>query len=109
MSLDARALIEDRAHVMLVSAASAWEVSTKYRIGRLPGAKLLALNFADTVVGLGFQELAITWAAAQLAGGFAVDHKDPFDRMLAAQATLEAVPLITSDPVFADFQIETAW
>lgn len=109
MSANALALVADPNNAVLVSAASAWEIATKYRLGRLPDARLLAVNFPDTIAGLGFQELPITWAAAQLAGGFAVQHKDPFDRMLAAQATLETVPLITSDPAFAAFGIETAW
>lgn len=104
-----RTLIASPAHEMLVSAASAWEVATKFRIGKLPGAALLAQNFVDSVAGLGFAPLAITAAAAQRAGGWEVAHRDPFDRILAAQADLERLPLITNDAAFAAFGVETVW
>jgi len=104
-----RTLIASPAHEMLVSAASAWEVATKFRIGKLPGAALLARNFVDTVAGLGFAPLAITAAAAQRAGGWEIEHRDPFDRILAAQAELERVPLITNDAAFAAFGVQTVW
>ncbi len=109
ISATARALIEAPEHEILVSAASAWEIATKYRLGKLPGARLLAENFSDTVGGLGFGELPITGHAAQVAGGFDVSHRDPFDRMLAAQASMEGVPLITNDRGFAAFGIERVW
>ncbi|MGA9837569.1 MAG: type II toxin-antitoxin system VapC family toxin [Gemmatimonadaceae bacterium] len=105
----ARTLIEDPAHEVMVSAASAWEISTKFRLGKLPGARLLAENFSDAVGGLGFDELPITGHAAQVAGGFTVHHRDPFDRMLAAQSLIERVPLITNDPAFETFGITALW
>ncbi len=105
----ARVLIEDAGHEILVSAASAWEISTKFRLGKLPGARLLAENFTDAIGGLGFDELPITGHAAQVAGGFTVHHRDPFDRMLAAQALIEHVPLITNDPAFEAFGIRAVW
>ena len=109
LSHRAQTLIEDPGHVMLVSAASAWEIATKFRLGKLPGAALLAQNFDDTVAGLGFAPLVITIAAAQRAGGWMVDHNDPFDRILAAQAELEGIPLITADGAFAPFGVATVW
>jgi len=109
ISPGARALIENPAHAIMVSAASAWEISTKFRLGKLPGARLLAENFADAIGGLGFDELPITAHAAQIAGGFSVNHRDPFDRMLAAQSLIERIPLITSDPAFGDFEVEVVW
>ncbi|MFI5311982.1 MAG: PIN domain-containing protein, partial [Gemmatimonadales bacterium] len=65
--------------------------------------------FVDTVAGLGFDPLDITAAAAQRAGGWTVTHKDPFDRMLAAQAEIEGVPLITNDDAFPPFGVATVW
>ena len=109
LSPRARNLIENPAHEILVSAASAWEIATKYRIGKLPEARLLAVNFPETIAGLGFAELPISARAAQLAGGMTAAHRDPFDRVLAAQARLESVPLVTNDPVFGEFGIEVAW
>ena len=109
MSERARALVASEKHTILASAASAWEIATKHRLGKLPGAQLLATNFVNAVTGLGFELLPITAEAAQLAGGWAVAHRDPFDRMLAAQSRLEPAALVTNDPGFKVFGVQTAW
>lgn len=109
LSMKARDLIQDPGHDILVSAASAWEVATKFRLGKLPGAALLAQNFVLTVRGLGFELLSITAEAAQKAGGWTLGHKDPFDRMLAAQAILEGTPLITNDTAMLQFGAALEW
>jgi PIN domain nuclease of toxin-antitoxin system len=109
MSERARALVASEKHTILASAASAWEIATKHRLGKLPEAQLLATNFADAVTGLGFDVLPISAEAAQVAGGWRVPHRDPFDRMLAAQSRLEAAPIITDDDGFAVFGVETVW
>lgn len=109
LSATARGVIEDPANDILVSAATAWEIATKFRIGKLPNAALLATNFVPTVTGLNFTHLPITAGAAQKAGGWIVDHKDPFDRILAAQSALENAPLLTTDPDFDLFGITRMW
>jgi len=109
LSSPARAAIADERNEILVSAASAWEIATKFRIGKLPGASLLANNFVATVTGLGFSHLSITANAAQRAGSWEIDHNDPFDRMLAAQSLLERSPLISNDRGLTRFGISLFW
>ena len=109
LSPAARRLVADSTVDILVSSASAWEIATKVRLGRLPDAQALVAAFSDHVQRLGAQELAISIRHALTAGSFAVAHRDPFDRVLAAQALLEGVPLVTRDPAFAAFPIHTIW
>jgi PIN domain nuclease of toxin-antitoxin system len=91
----------------LVSSATAWEIATKYRIGKLPEASYLFENYASILKTLGFIELPINTNHALTAGSLTIDHRDPFDRMLIAQAQLEQLPIITYDPAFylLDIQI----
>jgi PIN domain nuclease of toxin-antitoxin system len=79
-----------------VSAASAWEVSIKVALGKLrpPGA------FDEAVEASGFRQLPVTFRHAAGAGALPLRHRDPFDRMLVAQAQLEDLTLVTHDDVF---------
>lgn len=97
----ARRAIESPATSLHVSAASAWELATKYRTGRFPEAEALVSGFDDVCDRLRARRLAITARHALRAGGFTWDHRDPFDRMLAAQALLDDLTLVTTDPAFA--------
>lgn len=94
---------------VLVSAASAWEICTKIRIGKLHGAHDLCERFSDFLRKYEFEPLAISVEHARLAGRLPGAHKDPFDRMLAAQALIEAVPVVTSDPAIAGFGAKVIW
>lgn len=109
LSSGARIRIADSANEILVSAASAWEIATKQRLGKLDGVPGAVRRFAELVAADGFLPLAINHAHALRAGSFPAVHRDPFDRMLAAQAEIEEVPLVTCDPAFAEFGIETLW
>ena len=110
LSPAARALLEDAQTEVLVSAASAWEIATKYRLGKLPGAERIVTGYVAHLATLGARELPVVSAHALAAGLFAVEHRDPFDRMLAAQAIAEGVPLVTADPVMALFPgLLTRW
>ncbi len=110
LSPPVRALLEDPRTDVLVSAASAWEIATKYRLGRLPGAERIVRGYATHLITLQARELPVVSAHALTAGLFAVDHRDPFDRMLAAQAIAEGAPLVTADPIMALFpELETLW
>jgi PIN domain nuclease of toxin-antitoxin system len=97
-----RKIIEDINNQIVVSSASAWEISTKYRIGKLPEVKDLIENYAKTLEKAGFSELVITNAHAIRAGLFPISHRDPFDRMIMAQAELENIPIITHDKAFSN-------
>ena len=108
LSPAAREAIADAANEVLVSAASAWEIATKVRIGKLPGAEELAADVSGHLGAEGFIELAVTVAHAQRAGALPIAHRDPFDRMLIAQAQAEDVALVTIEP-FASFGVRTLW
>lgn len=105
----ARAVIEDESNTILVSAASAWEIATKHRLGKLTEAAEAVRRFNELVTADGFEHLPVGYLHALKAGGFAGVHRDPFDRMLAAQSDLDSLVLVTRDPVFAAFGTRVAW
>ena len=109
LSINARHAIADPANEIFVSAASAWEVSTKFRIGKLPGAGPLGVDFAREVRQQGFVALAISLEHAQVAGALVGDHRDPFDRMLIAQAREEKMALVSNDAAFDAFDVQRVW
>ena len=109
LSINARHAIADPANEIFVSAASAWEVSTKFRIGKLPGAGPLAVDFAREVRQQGFVALAISLGHAQVAGALVGDHREPFDRMLIAQAREEKMALVSNDAVFDAVDVQRVW
>ena len=101
LSSSARDILTDPRTDLWVSAASAWEISTKHRLGKLPGAADIIGALDRHLETLGAQRLSIDMHHAARAGSLDWDHRDPFDRMLAAQAELESLPLMSADPVFA--------
>lgn len=110
LSRRALAAIENPASSILVSAASALEIATKHRLGTLPGVRPLLEAYAVHLAAFRAEELPILSTHALRAGAFAMDHRDPFDRLLAAQALIESIPLVTADPAFAQFEgVETLW
>jgi PIN domain nuclease of toxin-antitoxin system len=100
LNTDCRNIISDPDHCIFISSASAWEIATKYRIGKLPEAKPIIENYVQLMHQARFIELGITTAHALRAGALPIDHRDPFDRMLMAQAELEKFPIITYDQTF---------
>ena len=109
LSPEASAIIADEANVILVSAASAWEIATKVRIGKLPGAEALEREFLDVMEDAGYTLLPIDTTCALRAGRLAGEHRDPFDRMLAAQALDQDVPVLSSDQKLDSFGIRRIW
>ena len=101
-----REYIQEIENIIYVSAASVWEISTKYRIGKLPEASSVAKDVPYWIEKAGFNALSITPEHAQLAGSWNVAHRDPFDRMLAAQSKLDKIPLASTDIVIKTFDIE---
>jgi PIN domain nuclease of toxin-antitoxin system len=104
-----QALIDDPSNAILVSAASAWEICTKVRIGKLPTGHMLCEDFSGYLQRYHFSPLPISIEHGRLAGRLSGPHKDPFDRMLAAQALVEDAPLVTNDPAFAGLGVRTVW
>lgn len=109
LSRRAREAIADEGNSIAVSAASAMEVATKFRIGKLPGAALLAQDFEAIVASQGFSELPISVTHARLAGEMNIAHKDPFDRFLIAQAKDEGMVLVSNEALFDDFAVQRLW
>jgi PIN domain nuclease of toxin-antitoxin system len=107
LSARAAKLIEDRANVILVSAASAYEI--EYKRGRDHLLSRLPVDLEDAVIQLGFQWLHINPAHAVAAGRLPRLHGDPFDRMLAAQALVENTTLLTCDATVAAYGPVVAW
>jgi PIN domain nuclease of toxin-antitoxin system len=105
----AREAIADEVNSIAVSAASAMEVATKFRIGKLPDAALLAQDFEAIIADQGFAELAISVHHARLAGEMNIAHKDPFDRLLIAQAQSEDMVLISNEALFDGFAVKRLW
>lgn len=109
LSEAAHAAIADESNTVAVSAATAMEIATKFRIGKLPGAALLARDFEAIVAAQGFTELPISVHHARLAGEMAIAHKDPFDRFLIAQAQAEDMMLVSNEALFDQFGVLRLW
>jgi PIN domain nuclease of toxin-antitoxin system len=109
LSLKARRAIANQSNTILVSAASVWEITTKARLGKLPGATDVAADVAACVAAQGFLPLDITLLHAQRAGRLPGEHRDPFDRMLVAQSQMEDIGLISDDETFDNFDVRRFW
>lgn len=109
LSAAARDAIRDGSNEVFVSAVSAFEIGQKYRMGKLPDVAVLADNFPAEVERHGFEPLPIELSHAQLAGTMDIPHKDPFDRLLIAQAREEAMVLVSNEAVFDRFDVERLW
>jgi PIN domain nuclease of toxin-antitoxin system len=109
LSPAARSAIDDPANTVFVSAASAWEIATKVRIGKLPGAAAIVADLPDLIQAQGFTPLPITVADGQLAGTLPNPHRDPFDRMLIAQALRRQLILLSNERLFDAFGVRRLW
>jgi PIN domain nuclease of toxin-antitoxin system len=109
LSTHARQILELPGHEMIVSAATAWEIATKHRLGKLPAARILAEDFISVVTRSGYTLLPISAEHALRAGQMPGDHKDPFDRMIAAQAIHEDMPLLSNDSQLDTFGVRRQW
>ena len=109
LSAVARRAIADESHEVLVSAASAWEIAAKYRLGRLPGAAAVAEDLGRYLLDQGFQGLAITVADGERAGRLPGPVRDPFDRMLIAQALARDVALVSVEKPFDGYGVRRMW
>lgn len=102
-------IIANPSNVILVSAASAWEIATKVRLGRLPGAERLEREFLDAMEGANYTLVSISAEVALRAGRFTSDHRDPFDRVIAAQALHDDIPVLSSDEKLDTFLVQRIW
>jgi PIN domain nuclease of toxin-antitoxin system len=102
-------LIANKNHEVLVSAASAWEIATKVRLGKLPIAIDLAHDFTADLERERFETLAVSAEHGIRAGLLPGPHKDPFDRILIAQALAEDLTIVSNDVVFDGYGVRRAW
>ncbi len=109
LSLAARKAIADADNDTVVSVVVGWECAIKHRLKRLPEAERFLSRPDEVLRRAGMEVLPITMAHGIRAGNYPSDHRDPFDRMLAAQAELEDMTLITRDLEFTHFPIRTLW
>ena len=106
MSETARGAVQDGSNRVLLSAVSSWEIAIKYALGKLPLPDLPARYIPDRIRTSRLTPLPIEHAQALRVGELPLHHRDPFDRLLVAQALDLKVPIMTSDPVFAAYGIE---
>jgi PIN domain nuclease of toxin-antitoxin system len=109
LSYRARRLIEDGSNEILVSAASAWEIATKARLGKLPTGDELIDDLDRYLAQLGCEALYISIDHAVRAGRLSGEHRDPFDRMLIAQAQAENLAIISNDRIFDTYHVQRIW
>ena len=106
LSRKIRNILRDFNNPIFVSSVTVWEITTKYRLGKLPAAASVAENVPYWITKAGFKSLAISPEHAQLSGSWDIAHRDPFDRMLAAQTKLDDLTLISADKALSVFPIK---
>ena len=109
LSSAARGAVAGPANQIHVSTATAWEITTKYRIGKLPAADPVAADVAREIAAEGFAGLPVTVRHAQQAGAIPGPHKDPFDRMLITQALTEPMTLVSNEALFDVYGVARLW
>lgn len=109
LSREASAIIADEFNEILVSAASAWEIATKVRLGRLARAEEFENEFVASINESGYTLVAIDAEVALRAGRLSASHKDPFDRVIAAQALSYDIPVLSADAKLDKFGIRRIW
>lgn len=109
LSSAARKIIADESAVVFVSAASAWEIATKVRLGRLEDPHGISDSLPAHLAAQAFEALPISLEHGRRAGRLPGPHRDPFDRMLAAQAQAEDLALVSNEQVFDGYGINRIW
>ena len=109
LSVRARNAVRNTSNEVFVSVVCIWEIATKVRIGKMPKPGNLLEEPQLALRGLGFRDLPLTLSHARLGGSIVHPHKDPFDRMLAAQATIEGFTMVSVDEVFDDMAVARLW
>lgn len=109
LSPEARRAIENAAATVYVSAASVWEIGIKRQLGKLPAAARFPAGLPSYLRTHGFAELPITADHAEAAAALPRHHRDPFDRMLVAQARIEDLALVSNEAVFDAYGIRRLW
>lgn len=109
LSQQARGLLVDGSTELLLSAASSWEIAIKYALGKLPLPEPPARYVPDRLREDGIEPLPVTHVHALRVADLPLHHRDPFDRLLVAQARSEGLPLLTADPLIRRYDVEIIW
>ena len=109
LSSAANEILSDPSMTLVVSSASAWEIATKHRLGRFDSAESVIHGYDAHLERLGAEHLPIRADHAILAGSLNGEHRDPFDRMLAAQSLIETIPIVTGDEAISGLGAPTLW
>jgi PIN domain nuclease of toxin-antitoxin system len=109
LSNGARAAIEDRANTVIVSPVSAFEIATKHNLGKLPQAVGIIDDFADQIAAEGFVVATLELPVALRAGRLPFVHRDPFDRLLIAQALEDGLVLVSNEALFDAYGVNRLW
>ncbi len=109
VSEPAREILSDGANIVAISLASVWEIAIKVSGGRMDLPAPFDRYLPDRIRDHGFELLPIQMSHALQVGGLPPIHRDPFDRMLIAQAQVEGIPLLTADPAITRYDVETIW
>ncbi|MBF0620791.1 MAG: type II toxin-antitoxin system VapC family toxin [Magnetococcales bacterium] len=109
LSERAKNAIANERNEVFVSSASAWEIATKFRIGKLPHAQEIAENLPHHLATQRFSSLPISLIHAQRAGLLSGAHRDPFDRMLITQSIVENLTLISIEKLFDQYTVNRLW
>lgn len=109
LSAAARKAIADASNDVFVSAVSAWEIATKHRLGKLPGVAAIVAALDATIADQNFIGLPISVLHGQAGGALPGPHRDPFDRMLIAQALVDRLVLISNEQIFDAYGVARLW
>jgi PIN domain nuclease of toxin-antitoxin system len=108
LSKKARKLMEDGGTELILSAAGVWEMAIKTGLGKL-SVPVPFKDFIQQKILEGFVIMPIEWPHAAAVNEMPLHHRDPFDRLLAAQALAERLPLVTADPIFKKYGVKVIW
>jgi len=110
LSTTVRSLLADRTNDVIVPSLVPWELSIKYRIGKLPEAEPVLVDYSTNLTRLGASSLSISHTHTLHAGLMTWHHRDPFDRLLAAVAIVEGLPLVSKDTIFDEVpELQRMW
>ncbi len=109
VSARTHSIVEDSANTVYFSAVSGWELAIKFQLGKIQLPEEPARFVMDRVGRYGMVSLPVLMSHALLAGSLPLHHRDPFDRMLVAQAQSEGLPILSADPAFAAYDVEVIW
>ena len=109
LSVTARAAIADENNDVFVSAISVWEIATRHRLGKLPGVAAIVADLDAAIATQAFIGLPVSIRHGQVGGALPGPHRDPFDRMLIAQATVDHLMLVSNEQIFDAYGVGRLW